>query len=59
MNKAERQALIATPLIILLGVAIAWAGSQGGASANTLPIFALCAGLSFLSRCRAHAQRGP
>jgi steroid 5-alpha reductase family enzyme len=47
MNKAERQALIATPLIILLGVAIAWAGSQGGASANTLPIFALCAGLSF------------
>jgi len=47
MNKAERQALTATPLIVLLGAAIAWAGSQGGATVNALPIFALCAGLSF------------
>ena len=47
MNKAESQALIATPVIIALGAAIAWAGSQGGATVNAVPIFALCAGLAF------------
>jgi steroid 5-alpha reductase family enzyme len=48
MNKAERQSLVAMPLIIALGAAIAWAGSQGGATVNGLPIFALCAGLAFV-----------
>ena len=47
MNAADRQALLATPLIILIGAAIAWAGSQGGAMVGSLPLFALCGLLSF------------
>lgn len=44
---AERQALFAMPAIIAIGVAITWAGSQGGRSVGALPIFALCAFLAF------------
>jgi steroid 5-alpha reductase family enzyme len=47
MNQAETQSLIATPLIVGVGAAIAWAGSQGGATVGALPLFALCAMLSF------------
>ncbi len=47
MNQSDVQSLIATPVIIGIGAAIAWAGSQGGATAGTLPVFALCALLSF------------
>ena len=47
MNKAESQSLIATPVIVAVGAAIAWAGSQGGATVGALPIFALCGILSF------------
>ena len=47
MNQAEAQSLIATPLIVGVGAAIAWAGSQGGATVGVLPLFALCAMLSF------------
>jgi steroid 5-alpha reductase family enzyme len=47
MNEAETQSLIATPLIVGVGAAIAWAGSQGGATVGALPLFALCAMLSF------------
>jgi steroid 5-alpha reductase family enzyme len=48
MKKADRNALIALPIVILLGLGIALAGSQGGASALGVPIFALCVGLAFL-----------
>ncbi len=47
MSKAEAQSLIATPAIVGVGAAIAWAGSQGGSTVGALSLFALCAMLSF------------
>jgi steroid 5-alpha reductase family enzyme len=47
MNRAERQSVLAVPVILAIGVAIAWAGSQGGERVGEWPIFALCAGLCF------------
>ena len=47
MNRAEQTSLVAIPLILLIAAAIGWAGSQGGARAAGLPIFAWCAGLAF------------
>jgi len=47
MKKADRDALIAFPAVILIGLAIAWAGSQGGAYALGIPVYALCVGLAF------------
>ena len=47
MTTAERQALLATPLIILIGAVVAWAGSQGGDRVGSLPLFALCGLLAF------------
>ena len=47
MSKAELQSAIATPVIAGVGAAIAWAGSQGGATVGAMPLFALCAMLSF------------
>jgi len=48
MKKADRSALVAIVIVILLGLGIAWAGSQGGATAFGIPIFALAVGLAFL-----------
>jgi len=48
MKKADRNALVAIAIAILLGLGIAWAGSQGGASVLGIPIFALSVGLAFL-----------
>jgi steroid 5-alpha reductase family enzyme len=48
MNKKDRNALITLPIIILIGLGIAWAGSQGGAYAFGIPIFAFSVGLVFL-----------
>jgi steroid 5-alpha reductase family enzyme len=47
MKKTDRNALIAFPTVILIGLGIAWAGSQGGASALGIPIFAFSVGLAF------------
>ena len=47
MDTAQRQAVLATPVIVGLGAAIAWAGSQGSAVAGSVPVFALCAVLAF------------
>ena len=47
MTKRDRNALIAFPTVILIGLGIAWAGSQGGASVVGIPIFALSVGLAF------------
>jgi steroid 5-alpha reductase family enzyme len=41
MEKADRNALIALPIVILVAFGVALAGSQGGASALGAPIFAL------------------
>ena len=48
MKETDRNSLIALPIIILAGLGIALAGSQGGAAAFGIPIFALSVGLVFL-----------
>jgi steroid 5-alpha reductase family enzyme len=48
MKKADRNALVALAIVILVGLGVAWAGSQGGASVSGIPIFALSVGLAFL-----------
>lgn len=48
MQQAERTALVALPVVMLVGIGLAWAGSQGGASALGVPVFGLAVGLAFL-----------
>lgn len=48
MTKAERNALIALPIVILIGAGVAWAGSQGSTQVSSLPLFALVVGAAFL-----------
>jgi len=48
MEKADRNAFITSLAAVLIGLAVAFAGSQGGASAFGLPVFASMAGLAFL-----------
>ena len=48
MKKADRNALVAFPIVILIGLGVAFAGSQGGAAVLGIPVFALCVGLAFL-----------
>lgn len=47
MTTAERQSILATGAIVLVGAGIAWAGSQGGLWAGPIPGFALCGLLAF------------
>jgi steroid 5-alpha reductase family enzyme len=48
MNKADRRAFFALPIILLVAVLIAWAGSQGGFTVSGIPIFALCVAMAFI-----------
>ena len=48
MKTTDRNALIAFPILILIGILVALAGSQGGASVAGVPLFALSVGLAFL-----------
>ena len=48
MNKEDRQSLVIFPVLIVVGVLVALAGSQGGRSAFGIPLFALCVGLAFV-----------
>jgi steroid 5-alpha reductase family enzyme len=48
MNEENRRALLALPVVILVAIGLAWAGSQRSASAFGVPIFALAVGLAFL-----------
>jgi steroid 5-alpha reductase family enzyme len=48
MKTTDRNAFIAFLIVILLGILVAWAGSQGGASIAGVPLFALSVGLAFL-----------
>jgi steroid 5-alpha reductase family enzyme len=48
MKKAEHIGWIAFPIVVLAGVFVAWAGSQGGGQAGSLPVFALAVGLAYL-----------
>jgi steroid 5-alpha reductase family enzyme len=48
MKKTDRNAFIAFPAVVIVGVLVALAGSQGGSSVAGIPVFALCVGLAFL-----------
>jgi len=48
MDKAERAAIIATPVVALIGAWIAFAGSQGGFVVFGIPLFALGVAVAFL-----------
>ncbi|MGD2145363.1 MAG: DUF1295 domain-containing protein [Anaerolineae bacterium] len=48
MNGADRNSAIALPIVVLVGVGAAWAGSQGSESVLGFPIYALLVALAFL-----------
>jgi steroid 5-alpha reductase family enzyme len=49
MKTADRNALIALPIVVLIGWLVAWAGSQGGSTlGGGIPLFMLAVGLAFL-----------
>ncbi len=48
MDKAVKRSIIAIPIILLVAVGLAWAGSQGGYSAWGMPLFALSVALAFI-----------
>jgi steroid 5-alpha reductase family enzyme len=48
MKKTDRNALIALVFVLLIGLGVALAGSQGGAYVAGIPIFALMVGLAFV-----------
>jgi hypothetical protein len=48
MKTTDRNALIAFPILILIGLLVALAGSQGGSRVAGIPVFALLVGLAFL-----------
>lgn len=48
MGKAVLQALVGIPVILAIGAAMGWAGSQGGHTLAGLPVFALLGALCFL-----------
>jgi steroid 5-alpha reductase family enzyme len=48
VHGANRTALVALPLVVLIGLGVALAGSQGGASIFGIPLFALSVGVAFL-----------
>ena len=48
MKQTDRNALIALPIVILVGLGLALAGSQGGASVSGIPLFTFSVGLAFL-----------
>ncbi len=48
MSKKDRNALFAVILSILVGLGVAWAGSQGGGTVLGIPIFALAVGMAFV-----------
>ena len=47
MKKADRNALVTVVVVVLVGVGMALAGSQGGALALGMPVFAFSVGLAF------------
>ena len=48
MKKTDRNSLIVFSVVVLIGLGIAWAGSQGGSSFSGIPLFGLSVGLAFL-----------
>jgi steroid 5-alpha reductase family enzyme len=48
MKPSDRNALISFIVVVIIGIGVALAGSQGGATAFGIPVFALSVGLAFL-----------
>lgn len=48
MSKQEKISLVTLPVILLIAAGLSWAGSQGSAHWNGLPIFALAVGFAFV-----------
>ena len=48
MKKTDRSALLAVPIVLLIGVGIALAGSQNGSMIFGIPLFTISVGLAFL-----------
>lgn len=55
MKQEEVQALAAVPVVVLIAVLVALAGSQGGATVSGIPVFALCVALAFVIQWLAFA----
>ncbi len=47
MNRPEQRALAVIPVVLAVGAAVAWAGSQGGVRVGRLPVFTVCGVLAF------------
>jgi steroid 5-alpha reductase family enzyme len=47
MKQNDLKSLVVFPILILIGLAVAWAGSQGGSTFVGIPLFALTVGLAF------------
>ncbi|MHC4710116.1 MAG: DUF1295 domain-containing protein, partial [Planctomycetota bacterium] len=48
MRKATAEVAFSIPVILLVAVAIGWAGSQGGQRVGEVPVFAFCGILCFV-----------
>ena len=48
MNREDRNAPLTVLIVVLIGASVAWAGSQGSASAFGIPIYAIAVTLAFL-----------
>jgi len=48
MKQPDRNALLTFPVLILIGLLVALAGSQGGRSIGGIPVFSLAVGLAYL-----------
>jgi steroid 5-alpha reductase family enzyme len=48
MSKEDRGALIALPIILVVAIGLAFAGSQGSTMVLGIPLFALCIALAFI-----------
>lgn len=48
MNSSNRNSVLVFLVLILIGIGVAFAGSQGGARAFGIPLFALVVGLAYL-----------
>lgn len=48
MKQEQQRALIAIPVILIIGAGIALAGSQGGYTVGKVPVFVTCVALAFI-----------
>jgi steroid 5-alpha reductase family enzyme len=48
MKKQDRKALLGVLISVIVGLGVAWAGSQGGGTVLGIPVFALAVGMAFV-----------